>query len=374
MGSGVERPGGRLDAFDLALGGLLALGLVAFALGGDDVGPHDPAIYLAMARDPLVAYVLAPFRFRVGTPLLVAALPVSEETGFHLVTWAGLLGAALVVRRTTAAIAGARRGRAAALLFVTSGAVLIAVRTPYASEPLALLATAGALELGRRRSWAVAGLVIAGGVLARESTLFALVPLAAWAVATERGWRARARAGAWVAVPGIAVYLLLHRTPLLYGVVPTERIQTPAEVWRWNRSEPGGIVRYLVAAALGSLGLLWLLLPRAWRRGDRWVRCSLLLLAPLLASTQLATDWGRVVGFAAVVVAPAVAATAPARLLAPLAAVQLAIGALVLTDRPWWALAVAAAAIGAWWLERRSRQAAGSLDQAAATSASVRTP
>ena len=58
-----------------------------------------------------------------------------------------------------------------------------------------------------------------------------------------------------------------------------------------------------------------------------------------------------------------------------------AIGALVLADRTWTALAIAAVAVVAWWLERRSRrgrpsedQADGSFDQLASTAARVRTP
>ncbi|MEZ5204287.1 MAG: hypothetical protein R2701_07875 [Acidimicrobiales bacterium] len=376
----------RFDRWDALAGAAVALGLWAFALGPHDVGVHDPAIYLEMAADPLGEIPLSPFCFRIGAPFLAAALPLPNDLAFIALTWVGLVGTILVVRRTTTAIAGRARGLAAAGLVGGSAAVLTAVRTPYATEPLSLLACAASAEFARRRRWEMAGICLLGGTLVREGTLVVLLPLLVWCLRTEPDVRTRAKSAGLLALPGLAVYLLLHKTPLLYGVVLSERFQPPSEIWAWNVRTPGGFGRYLVAVALGSLGLLWPLLPRAVRpirgRGPiAFAATGVLIMVPLAAATATVSDWGRVLAFGIVGVAPAVAATAPQRLLAPLAATQLAIGALVLADRTWIAVAVAAVAVVAWWLERRSRrgrpsedQADGSFDQLASTAARVRTP
>lgn len=333
-----------LDQWDAAVAVALGVALLALHLASNDVGIDDPAIYLAMARDPLGVMPAAPFRFRVGTPVLVSLLPLTVGAGFLVVTWAALTGAALIVRRTAAALSDEARGLAAMGLFATSGGVAGTLRLPYATEPMSLLAGAGALELGRRKRWLGAGLVLAFGALHRETTLFLLLPLFAWVLVAVEGRTGRLRAWAALAGPGAVVYLALHKTTLLYGVVPGERLQSPLGVVAWNLATPGGFGQYAIGVVLGSIGLLWAFLPAVHRRQGRrsYLSCTLLLLVPLAVGCATATDWPRVLGYAIVVAAPAVAVVAPKRILAPLVAGQAVFGVLIALDLTWAGLVVAA--------------------------------
>ena len=332
-----------LDRWDLLAAVAVGIGLLALHLPASNVGIDDPAIYLQMARDPLGALPPAPFRFRVGTPILVSLLPMDVATGFLVVTWAALTGTALVVRRTATALADEARGLAAMGLLIGAGGVVGTLRLPYATEPMSLLAGAGALELGRRRRWGWAGLVLAFGALHRETTLFVLLPLLAWLLVSVDGRRARLRAAAVLVGPGAVTYLVLHKTPLLYGTVPGERLQSPIGVVAWNLATPGGFGQYLIGVVLGSIGLLWAFLPAVYRRqGPRaYLSCTLLLLVPLAVGCATATDWPRILGYAIVVAAVAVAVVAPARILAPLVAGQAAFGILIALDLVWAGLAAA---------------------------------
>jgi hypothetical protein len=355
----MEQQAGRtarpaIDHWDLAAVLAIAVGFALFHVGATSDLRDDPAIYLAMARDPLGSLPPAPFRFRVATPLLAAGLPFTIGTDFVVIGVVATSGTALIVRRTAERLAGFSRGLAAMTLFVGSSAVLATMRNPYATEPLSLLAGAAGLELARQRRWAAAGLALAAGVTVRETTLFLLLPLGAWCLHAIRGRRLQAKALAALAGPGAAVYLVLHRTPLLYGTVAAEHVQTPAEILSWNAATPGGPVRYLVVVLLGSLGLMWRYVPAALRSTDRYVSCSMLLLVPLILGTMIASDWPRILGFAVIVAAPAVAVVAPGRVLRWLVPTQIAIAFALFAGVVWLPLGVAAVFVAASGAKRQA--------------------
>jgi hypothetical protein len=140
---------------------VLAAGIVAFRHSRlDDRIVHDrfhlPAFdayaYVAMAESPAV-FTVAPWGYRVLTPLVVDALPGRDVVqGFRWVTWAGLTLAAgltyLLLRRLGH---GAPASLGGAALLAASGPVGEVVGYPYLVEPLALVLEIGfllALEAG----------------------------------------------------------------------------------------------------------------------------------------------------------------------------------------------------------------------------------
>lgn len=217
-----------------------------------------------------------------------------------------LAGTASVIRRTAAGIAGAERGILAGLLLLGTDAALGYMRMPYLVDPATLLLDACALEAGRRRRWGVVCAVLVLGGFNRETMLFALLPLTAWAWQAEHGRRKRvAVGGMWLCA--FAVQALLRATPLLYGTIVSTSHQSPGEILAWNSRKPGGLTVYLILALLGSLGALWYYLPRIVRAASGYVASSLWLLIPVVASILIASDWARLLAVGAIVVVPAAA-------------------------------------------------------------------
>lgn len=310
-----SRPWSIVVDLVVALGVLLAL-LVCRAdplsLGS------DPWIYQHMAEDPLGYLPLAPFGYRVLTPLLVSVLPLPVPMGFTLVSWAGLAGAALVVRRTATALSSPARGLAAMVLLLGSGLCLQVIRVPYVTDPLTLALGAGALELGRRRRWVAVAVLLTIGAANRETALFLLLPLAAWAVAGHGwSWRSGRIVAALAAGPAL-VTAVLRWTPLLYGETVPARVQTPGQVLAFNADHAGGAGGYLLLAAVSATGVLVPVLIANRTRIRGYLAASLLFVVPNALAVLGATDWPRVLGPSILVLAPAAAVVVPRRPLSAL--------------------------------------------------------
>jgi hypothetical protein len=118
-------------------------------VGGDGVA------YDAMARHPLHAVAAYPAAARLGTPLLVALMPVSVAHGFLVVGLAALLvsGALVALIAREVGLPLLHRGTTAALVAGSYIGVLTTYNRYYVDAPL-LACVALALLLALRGSWA----------------------------------------------------------------------------------------------------------------------------------------------------------------------------------------------------------------------------
>jgi hypothetical protein len=283
----------------------------------------DGGLYVRMSEHPgrLADPTLG---FRIMMPWLVSVLPGSTELGFEIVTVLSLAITAAVLFTLLRQTLGDEAACWGVVFFLVSGAVVRALRDPYLVDALAFAFVIGAFTLAFARCWLWLALVLAAGVLAKETLLFVLVP------AVLLGLRGRPNARVWqlvvvVAAP-ISVYLLLHRTSLIFSepgnhsyladiphVIPYER-------------EKVGLVRAPIQAVLYSFGPLWLVVAVGYRRLEaRWRVAFPYLPVAVVGSLAVAGDWPRLLGYAfPIVIAAAVAMPlAPARRLLLAAAVLL---------------------------------------------------
>jgi hypothetical protein len=265
----------------------------------------DGGFYVRMARDPGL-FVDPPWGYRILMPWLAAAVPGSTQFGFDLLTVVSLaLTAALLfalLRRTS----GEHVAWWGVVFFLVSGAVAGGLSNPYLVDPLAFVFVIGGFTLIFARRWLWLAALLAVGVLAKETTLF-LIP-----VGLLIGLRFRPRPRLWelavvVAAP-ITVYLLLHRTSLVFSthwehsylgevrrVIPYER-------------EKVGLIRAPIQAVLYSFGPLWVAFTLGFRHLERRWRLSALYLVFVLSGLAVGEDWPRLLGYAFPVVVAAAAA------------------------------------------------------------------
>jgi hypothetical protein len=254
----------------------------------------DGGFYVRMARDPGL-FVDPPWGYRILTPWLAAAVPGSTQLGFDVVTVVSLaLTAALLfalLRRTS----GEDVAWWGVVFFLVSGAVAGGLSNPYLVDPLAFVFVIGGFTLAFARRWLWLALVLAVGVLAKETTLFVI------AVGLVLGLRLLPRARLWqlavVLAAPIAVYLLLHRTSLVFSehwehsylgevrrVIPYER-------------EKVGLVRAPIQALLYSFGPLWVGLALGFRHLERRWRVAFPYLVLVLSGLAVGEDWPRLLGY-----------------------------------------------------------------------------
>jgi hypothetical protein len=154
--------------------------------------------------------------------------------------------------------------------------------------------------------WLELALVLAVGVLAKETVLF--VVAVGVLVALRGHVRARLwQLGAVVAAP-VAVYLLLHKTSIVFSqrwehsylgevrrIIPYERAKV-------------GLLRAPVQAILYSFGPLWAALVVGYRHLEQRWRVSLPYVVLVLSGLAVGEDWPRLLGYAfPLVIAAAVA-------------------------------------------------------------------
>ncbi|MCM2257077.1 MAG: hypothetical protein NDJ94_15605 [Vicinamibacteria bacterium] len=171
----------------------------------------DAYVYAAMAESPSV-FTLAPWGYRLLTPLLVHALPARDPVKrFEQVARAGLVLAAGLLALWVHAL-GFRPAAAfaAAVALVASEPVSAALRHPFLAEPLALATfLALCLALERGAPWGLVALAAATGALAKETIFFAL-PVAVHVGFSRGGARPALRALVAAGGPMLAVTALLR--------------------------------------------------------------------------------------------------------------------------------------------------------------------
>jgi len=301
---------------------VVAIFLVFRALGA--VGESgDSHVYLQMAAEPFAA-APAPWGLRILAPWLVAASGLSPRTGFTLLTLGSLSATAtllyvrlrLVVDRGTAAFG--------MFLFVSSFGTIGLLKNPYVVDALAFLFIMAAFLLYSLRRWVALAIVMAIGVLAKESIIFVVVTVVAdWGLELVRNLglgpgsnRPLRVISGWsvalvVALP-LGVFLMLD-----YGWLISPHAPAPSFSYlsreNWSavmayQQQWGGPAKTFVQAFMYSWGVLWLALPLCLLRAQGDLRRQALFLVPVLASMLIATDWIRMLSFAFPVIVPLVCA------------------------------------------------------------------
>lgn len=287
----------RLDRWDL---GALVWFVVMLGWLKTPMPAKGVDYYIQMAMHPGGRAPLAPYCFRIGTPLLVHLLPSTIRLGYWIVTVLCLTVAAVVVRRTATAFSSAKRGLIGMWLFASAGGTLYYAAGPYMTDPAMLASIAVAFEAGRRRRWMVAAVALATGTSSRETAMVALIPLLVAAWQDKRSVRTLIL----LAVPSALVYFALHSTPLIYGYVPTGRVQLPNEILSYQAHSEGTITRFLAGAIPSSIGPMLVALPFIARRAKGYLAVLQLYVPITLLSLMFAADWNRLFGVVALVVGP----------------------------------------------------------------------
>jgi hypothetical protein len=183
----------------------------AFAL------PADHHIYRWMAEHAVGSFHVAPWGWRLLGPVIAGDLPVPIVSAFQILTFAGLLVAAVATYATARVLGfGAMLSAVGVLLFLSLGyAVKFNVFDFWLADPLAFAFVAvGFLLIVLRQDLAFA-ICIAVGVLAKESVIFT--------VALYYGFRAERPIDPRVALQTVAV--ALPALAVLLGV----RLAIPAQ-------------------------------------------------------------------------------------------------------------------------------------------------
>jgi hypothetical protein len=206
----------------------------------------DGQYYIQFVRNGLQHGASSWHERRLLGPLIVRALPLDPLDGFHVLTIASLVVAAIGIW-----LAAGRALVGIPLLFGT-WAVAPNLREFGLVDPLAWAFAAGVWYTTVQRRWVLAAAIAAVGVLAKEVVLLAAVAAsaAAWDVRTT--WRSLG-----VAAPaGLLVVLLT----ILF---PGSGTDVGGYLSGWIRTGLGSLgparIAYLVLAGYGAL---WLLVPR----------------------------------------------------------------------------------------------------------------
>jgi hypothetical protein len=185
---------------------LKTVGTPAFADPG-----WDRHLYREMARRGLFDFHIAPYCWRLLVPALAKLQPWSHQAGFATVTFASLAATGPAVYWLVRGV-DASRGVAItiAMLYYSLGwgprFVASDFWVPDAAAMLLVVLSAGAVI---RKQWLLAAVVMAVGVLAKESVLF-VAPLAyTWHARTLIDWPALSRA-ALIAAPAVLVLAVVR--------------------------------------------------------------------------------------------------------------------------------------------------------------------
>ncbi len=283
---------------------------------------NDARYYVSMAQHPF-HFTVAPWGFRILTPILVWLIHAPAVYGFAAVNVISLAATAAMLYAYLLEFYEPRVAMFGVALFAVSPAVLIEMKWVvdvdaflFAMVMLAFLALA-------RRQWALLGAAMVLGVLDKETMLFVLLPLAVVGYSEYR-FAPRRR---WMALLGLPVliYVLVHYTPLVFRPVPGTydyfSISNLRFVFHEQQQLAGGGAGYsFFWSMVDTFGALWILAMLFVRRADRRIRHTIVFLVPVLASVLLADNWSRVLALAFVVIIPLVCAAGLSR---PIAAAGL---------------------------------------------------
>jgi hypothetical protein len=220
----------------------------------------DAYAYMAMADHPSF-FTVAPWGYRVLTPWLVHALPVSNVArGFRYVTLGALTLAGGILFVFLWRLG---HGPWAALIgvgaFALSPPVGLVIRNPFLADPLGIvLVLLFLLALEAAAGVAVLCLLAVLAALCKEGLLAILLPLVLLVHREREGMRRALRAAAIVSVPAIVVAAGLPAwwTPHLAGSLPRfapwAAATAAARAWRdwWIPMLLGGLTAVAVLGAL----------------------------------------------------------------------------------------------------------------------------
>jgi hypothetical protein len=234
---------------------LKTMGTAAFADPG-----WDRHLYIELARRAPFDFRLAPYCWRVLAPWLAKALPLGLQASFQTVTVVALVAGGLAVYALIRAVGFSKTHGALALLllFGIGWGPKFQVSDFWVPDATAFAFTVVALLLAARRQLVAVAVVMAAGVLAKESVLF-VAPLVYTLSARrlfDRRWLLKAAlaaipalavvSGIRIAIPqdnGNAAYIatmppVISRFPELFGEYSySERFDSIAREQRWEHRE-----------------------------------------------------------------------------------------------------------------------------------------
>ncbi len=281
-----------------ALGALALAMATVYLIGPREFWTGDTNHYLAIVRGGMAP---SPFGYRLLTPAIVAALPWPPAFGFFLIAYAATFGTLLVMRALFR-----RLGVSPAA--ATAAAVLLCFSYPMANylarwgrvDPLANFFFALSLLWIVRRFLVPAALLVAVGVLAKESLIF-LTPLLFYHRVHGRFRDPRAYLGAALlcALPVLTLVTVRSTVEVRKGPLAVESTgdldQVWQEVWDYNVGE-FGIVKRIGREVTKSYGFCWALAALGLLTERRLRLESLYLIAVGVLLCLVATDWSRMLG------------------------------------------------------------------------------
>jgi hypothetical protein len=231
---------------------LKTIGTVAFADPG-----WDRHLYIELAREEPFDFRLAPYCWRVLAPWLAKALPFGLQASFQTVTVVALVAGGLAGYALIRAVGFSKTHGALSmlLLFGMGWGPKFQLSDFWVPDATAFAFTVVALLLAARRQPVAVAVVMAAGVLAKESVLF-VAPLVYTLNARrlfDRRWLLKAAlaaipalvvaGGIRIAIPqdnGNAAYIatmppVISRFPELFGEYSySERLDSIAREQRWG--------------------------------------------------------------------------------------------------------------------------------------------
>lgn len=245
----------------------------------------DEHQYLTLAQG---GAVLAPFSYRLLTPLLARLLPFGLDTNFQVISFVGiwLTGVVMyVLARAFRFVPPLALG--GALAFYTLPTVGMLAGDPYLTEPLLFLFLVLALWSLKTRHDRLFALVLALGLLNKE-TMLAVVPL--WFVFRPRD----RRRGLLLMAPGLVLWAAVHL--LIVPTIPysVESMFTASLKVRLMRLRDTSLWTFLADLTLAPFGAWVVLALAAGRRSLYWQRFWPFLLM-VYAQLFIAVDTGRLV-------------------------------------------------------------------------------
>lgn len=269
-----------------------------YAVGPRDFMTGDTTHYVAMVRGDSAP---APFAYRVLTPTLVRLLPVPVGSGFFIVAYLSTLATLLAMFMLFRHLGVSSTAAAVTCVFLCLSYPLANYLARWGRiDPLANFFFALALLLILRRNFLPAALVIALGVLGKE-TLVLLIPILLWhrlagSRSEPRAYLAAAALGLLPVASLFTVRSTVEPEPGSYTLESSEDLDEVLEqVWSYNVDQ-FGLPRRIARDLTKSYGFFWALAGLGLLTVHRLRLECLYLVAVGFLLCVVATDWARMLG------------------------------------------------------------------------------
>ncbi|MFL5902032.1 MAG: hypothetical protein ACJ75S_12660 [Solirubrobacterales bacterium] len=290
--------------------GTLVLSFIAIAVfEAGRVPGNDGSQYLLMAEDP-GAQVAAPYVTRVLGPLVVWALPTGPSAGFWILTAASFATAATLLFSLLEDMTGSKRRALGGVAVFLAAASTPNLRNPYLLDAFSYCLLLGVILMAVRQRWWSLVLLMPLALLTRDPLIVLAAPaVLILAIGRREAWLPLAVTAAVT----VGVWLLLNKTSLVLGFVPTHKedyfsAEQIHHVLRYERRY-GSLSKVAVSSVIFSFGAVWLapLISRSaiWRNKAARATAASGVVAILLA--PFITDWIRALGYAFPLIITAVA-------------------------------------------------------------------